>query len=418
MTTTRPIAEASPWPTIVVIVGAGVVSAFQVGKAPMALAAVQAELALDLATVSWLISAFAVIGALVGVPIGLAVDRVGAKRMAVLGLLLQGAGAALGALSAGVGALLATRLLEGLGFLCVVVAAPALITAVAPADLRDRAMALWATFMPVGLSLIMLAAPLLTLLTWRGFWLLNAVLLTGYAMLLGRRLRLSVLPAARPRPIRQAVGEAMTAPGPWVLGGLFAAFSAMFFAVFGFLPSFLAERLGIGNETASMLSAVAAAASAAGNIVCGQLLTRGFRPARLLVASFGVMAICGVGIFSPLVPGAVAFALCVTFSFISGLVPVVIFDSAPRLAPRPALIGVTIGFAMQGNNIGLIVGPAAAGGVAATFGWPMVSLVVAAIAVMAMPLVRVLADRSPALPVPGKRAGRSGQALERPPTAG
>src|SRR5690606_7262290 len=163
-------------------------------------------------------------------------------------------------------------------------------------------------------------------------------------------------------PILEDIREAITAPGPWILGGLFATFSAAFFAVFGFLPTYLSERLGIGPEAASMLSALAVAASGVGNIACGQFLARGFHPPRLLLASFGAMALCAGGIFWPAVPGMTAFALCVVFSFASGFIPVVIFDAAPRHAPRAQLMGVTIGFAMQGNNIGLIAGPAIAGG--------------------------------------------------------
>ncbi|YCI06027.1 MFS transporter (plasmid) [Ensifer sp. D2-11] len=383
----------SAWPRILLVVGAGVVSAFQVGKAPAALAAVQEDLALSLAAASWLISAFAIIGALIGAPIGLAVDRIGPRTMAVLGLLLQAVGSSLGALSVGFAALLATRIMEGLGFLCLVVAAPALVAVAAPIQIRDRAMALWASFMPVGLTVIMLAAPLLSIITWRGFWFLNAAILIGYALLLRWGLH---LPVAHPRPdrkIRQDICEALVSPGPWVLGGLFAAFSAAFFAVFGFLPSLLSQRLGVSNEAASMLSALAIAASGIGNLVCGQLLARGFLPARLLHFSFGIMALCGIGIFTHALWAVAAYALCVVFSFAGGLIPVVIFDSAPRQAPRPELVGVTIGFAMQGNNLGFVIGPAAAGGLSGAFGWPIVSLAVVAIAVVAALLVLCFNDR-------------------------
>lgn len=387
----------SAWPTILLIVGAGVVSAFQVGKAPMALSAVREELGLGLATVSWLISAFAVIGAVAGAFVGLVIDRVGARRMALLGLLLMGVGSALGALAPGFGGLLATRVLEGLGFLGLIIAAPALIAATAPDRIHNQAMALWATFMPVGMTVIMLAAPLMTLLSWRGFWLLNAAILIGYAALLGWGAHVPARRAMQHRPILQDIGEALAAPGPWILSGLFAAFSAAFFALFGFLPSLLTERLGIGHATASMLTAVAIAASGVGNIICGQLLARGFRPARLLCAGFALMTLCGVGVFSALVPGPAAYGLCVLFSFAGGVIPVVIFNSAPRYAPNPALVGITLGLAMQGNNIGLFIGPAAAGGIAASFGWPAVSLLIAAIALAAALLIaafRALGHRS------------------------
>jgi len=220
----------TPWPTVLLIVGAGVVSAFQVGKAPTALAAIQADLGLDLATASWLLSAFALVGALIGVVAGIAVDRVGARRMVLGGLVLQGLCAALGAFAEGAPLLLASRAVEGIGFLVAVVAAPTLLVAVVrPADL-GRAMAVWGTFMPVGIAAVMVAAPLLAVIGWRGFWLANAALLIGYAGLL----------AAATRPAKQGVPRAALAPrgvvrdlrrvtaagGPWLLAGLMAAFAA------------------------------------------------------------------------------------------------------------------------------------------------------------------------------------------------
>ncbi|MDX1553717.1 MAG: MFS transporter, partial [Marinobacter sp.] len=74
------------------------------------------------------------------------------------------------------------------------------------------------------------------------------------------------------------------------------------------------------------------------------------------------------------------YALCLVFTFASGIVPVVIFKSAAHFAPHGALVGATLGFAMQGNNIGLLIGPAVAGGVVAAYGWSVVSLLVVACA--------------------------------------
>src|SRR5262245_27426513 len=121
---TRAGAEHTPWTTILILVGAGVISAVQVGKATVALTSVQSDLHLSLAIASWLLSAFAVVGALAGGPIGIAVDRIGARLMLVSGLFLQAVPSALGALADGASLLLAMRSLEGFGFLCVVVAAP------------------------------------------------------------------------------------------------------------------------------------------------------------------------------------------------------------------------------------------------------------------------------------------------------
>jgi MFS transporter, DHA1 family, inner membrane transport protein len=386
--------ERARWPTILLIVGAGIVSAFQVGKAPTALAAVQADLALDLATASWLLSAFAIVGALAGVAVGVAVDHVGARRMALGGLLLQGAAGAIGAFAGGAPLLLVTRAIEGLGFLTVTVAAPTLIVGVArPRDL-GRAIAVWGTFMPVGMTVVMLGAPLLTLMGWRGYWLVNAAALIGYAVLLAYGTRATQTAAARHRSIANDLQQIMAAGGPWLLASLMAAFSAAFFAVFGFLPSILSDRLAVGPTTGSVMAAAAVAVNAVGNLACGPLLARGMRRAHVLLTGFVTMALCGFGIFAEGVSGPVAYTLCVVFSAVGGLIPVALIDGAPRHAPRPELVGATVGFLMQGNNVGLVFGPAMAGGLAAALGWPMVSSLIAALAFAAVLLTLALRARS------------------------
>lgn len=384
--------DRSRWPTILLIVGAGVVSAFQAGKAPIALAAIQADLGLDLAAASWLLSAFAIIGALTGIAIGVAVDHLGARRMAVGGLLLQAAGSAVGALSAGAPLLLATRAIEGMGFLAATIAAPALIVAVARPQDRGRAFAMWATFFPVGMTIVMFGAPLLTILGWRGFWLANAAILLGYAGLFVLGTRSLSSSGAAGRGVVNDVRQTLAAGGPWLLAALFAAYLAVYFAVFGFLPSILSDRLGVGPESGGVLTAIAVAAGAVGCLVCGQVLANGARPWRILLIAFGATALCGFGIFNDGVPGRAVYALCIVFSFVGGFIPVVLIDAAPRHAPRPELVGATMGFLMQGNNVGFVLGPAAVGAIVMAVGWPAVSLFVAVIAFAAA--VLVLAFRS------------------------
>ena len=388
-----PADGGTPWLMVVLIVGAGVVSAFQVGKAPTALSAIQGELGLDLATASWLLSAFAVVGAFGGAAVGLAVDHLGARRLVLGGLLLQALCSAVGAAAEGVPLLLATRVVEGLGFLTVTVAAPTLVVALAAPRDRGGAMAVWGTFMPVGIAVVMLAAPLLTAVGWRGFWLLNAAVLLGYAVLLAggtRRMRAGGGPL---RSIAADVRATAAAGGPWLLGGVMAAFAAAFFAVFGFLPAILSERLGVTPETGSLLTAAAVAANVAGNLACGPLLGRGVSRARILLAAFAGMALCGFAILGAGVPGPLAYAACVAFSAIAGLIPVALLDGAARHAPQPSLVGATVGFVMQGNNIGLMLGPALAGAVAAVHDWSAVPLLIAALAAAAGVPVLMLGRR-------------------------
>ncbi|CAD5108413.1 MFS transporter [Zestomonas carbonaria] len=395
------------WRTILLVVGAGIVSAFQVGKAPAALGIVQADLALDLATAAWMLSAFGIVGALGGIVTGVIVDHLGARRLAVGGLVLQGLACGLGAMAPDAAWLLASRAVEGLGFLAVVVAAPALIDATATPNQAPRAFAAWSTFMPVGITLVLLGAPLLEAMGWRGFWLLNAAILLGYAVLLERGTRA----IARARETRsRLVGdivETLGSPGPWLLAGLFAAFTAVYFAVFGFLPTVLEERWSLAPATASLLTAIAVLVNAGGNLAGGALLARGHSAARILQVAFAALAVCGLGIFIEAAPALLAYGLCVAFSCIGGLIPTVLFNLAPRETPRPELLGATTGWLMQGNNLGLTLGPVAAGWLAAQWGWPAISLLVAALSVAGCLLALGLGRRATSASTPGMAAGSS-----------
>jgi MFS transporter, DHA1 family, inner membrane transport protein len=139
--------------------------------------------------------------------------------MAVGGLAVQGGCSAIGALSDGAAMLLATRVLEGFGFLAVTVAAPALIAQATPQITRDRAFALWATFMPGGITGVLLAAPLLSETGWRGFWMLNAVLLLSYAVLVDLRIPPAPSAAIARRSIPKDIRRSLASGGPWLLAG-------------------------------------------------------------------------------------------------------------------------------------------------------------------------------------------------------
>lgn len=378
--------EAPTWPTIFLLVGAGIISAWQVGKMPVALASLQSDLALDLAVASWLLSAFAFVGAIAGAPIGLLVDHLGAKRMTIAGLLVQGLASAVGAMTSDAILLGATRVAEGVGFLAVIVAAPALIVSVASPANRERAMALWATFMPAGMSSIMLAGAALQNVSWRSFWLFIGVTHFAYVATLVPALRRHADLKGDRRNVQQDMKLAIRSRGPWLLGGLFAAQATAFFALFGFLPSILSERLAIEGAAAAVLSAIAVAASAVGNLITGRLLARGIAPPRLLIISFATLACSAFGIFSGNGSGMMAYILCIVFSIAGGVIPVVIFNAAPSSAPRPELIGLTLGFAMQGNNVGLALGPAATGALVSAFGWSAIPYLILTAAVSAVAL--------------------------------
>ncbi|HDV6370021.1 TPA: MFS transporter, partial [Burkholderia cepacia] len=156
------------------VVLASIVSALHVGKATIALPSLQHEFGGSLASLSGIMSVFPFVGVFGGIAAGLLVRRWGDRRMLIAGLVILGLSSVAGASAGSFALLLATRFAEGLGFVIVVVAAPAVLNRVTPPERRNLAFGLWSTFMPAGMALSMLVGPLLG--GWRNGWLAASAL--------------------------------------------------------------------------------------------------------------------------------------------------------------------------------------------------------------------------------------------------
>lgn len=388
--------RSTHWPSVLVIVAAGVVAALQVGKAVIAAPMLQADLGIGLAAVGWLTGIFAVLGLLAGLPTGALVTCFGSRRVLIIGLLTATLGAASGASSSALPTLLLSRVLEGAGFLLITVAAPSILAQVSAARDRDLAFALWSCFMPVGMALAMLAGPLFE--GWRSIWWSGAALALAVALLV----RL-VAPRAGERPawswrgLGRDTRLVLRARQPLVLAGAFALYSMMFFALFSFLPVLLMERMQVSHSSAGLLSALATAANILGNLAAGVLLSRGARRDLLLAGASLTMGLTSFGIFLPVLPDTATFVLCVLFSAVGGLIPATLLSSAPLAAPGAGLIPVVLGLIIQGNNLGQVVGPVAIGAAIQRHGWGSAAVLVGAAALLAAVLVMAL-DRGKARP--------------------
>src|SRR5690606_23629029 len=145
---------------------------------------------------------------------------------------------------------------------------------------------------------------------------------------------------------------------------------------------------GVAPEAIGLLSALAVLMSAVGTLACGALLGRGLAPLPLLVVAFVVMGIASPGILLPTVPAGISYAAALLMSLVSGLVPVILFAAAARHAPSQSQVGTTMGMAMQGNNLGLLIGPAAAGALVQLWDWSSVAGWVCLLALVALVLAR------------------------------
>jgi MFS family permease len=388
------------------VMAAGVVAALHVGKLPPALPVLGQVLGVSLLQAGFLLSLVQLAGMTLGLVTGLAVQRAGLRRSMVCGLLVMAVASALGGAAPDVYWLLASRVLEGLGFLWVVLPAPALVRQLVPQERLNSMMGVWGAYMPLGAALALLAGPqvigwMAPDWGWRVLWWLLAALSAVLAVLVVWR-----VPADATRPqgaLASPSGGALISatlrsPAAWLMAVAFAMYSGQWLAVVGFLPSIYAQA-GVGGQWVASLTALAAAVNILGNVMAGRLLGRGVPPLVLLGTGFVAMAGGTLLAFAPHVPPALQYAAVLAFSMVGGLIPATLFSLAIRLAPGPDTVSTTVGWIQQWSALGQFAGPPLVAWVAALAGgWQWTGWVTAASSgfglLLAVLLHRLLAIRA------------------------
>ncbi|QBR40723.1 MFS transporter [Kerstersia gyiorum] len=392
--TASPALPATPWTAVGVVVAAGIIGALQVGKAVIVAPLLQADMHLGLAAIGRLVGVFSLLGLLGGLFAGVWTGRMGARRVLRLGLLIVLTGCVLGALSREYEELLWTRVIEGAGFLLITVAAPSILGVLAAPSRRNLVMALWSCFMPAGMALAMLAGPWFE--SWRALWWACAAMVA--LALCAVFIAVPDAGMRRLQPWRQLAGDAMatlTARGPLLIAAIFGLYSLMFFALFSFLPVLLMERMNVTHQSAGELSALAIAANILGNLAAGLLLSKGVPRALILAGASLIMGASGLGIFVDVLPGTPAFLLCIVYAAVGGLIPATLLSAAPLAARNSILVPLVMGLAMQGNNLGQIVGPMLVGSVIQYWSWSAAAIVAASAAVVVALIAKPAMDLPP-----------------------
>ena len=348
-------AATTRWLVVGVMIASGVAASLHVGKVPPALPALRDELGLSLVAAGWVASIFNLVGATLGVASGLIADRIGARRVLAAGLVFLVAGSLWGAAVDSGAALLATRVLSGIGLLTVAVSAPRIIVATAPSRDHGLALGAWSIYMPTGMAIAMLSAPfVLPGLGWRGLWLLHAGV-TAIVLVIVLAATRGV--SARPSVPRRISTEALRRPGPWLLAAAFACYTVQFFAVVTWMPTFLVESHGCTREAAALAGALVVAANVTGNLAGAWLLHRGVVRWKLLAITYLVMTPCAAGVFLTIIPPVLKIALAAIFSGVGGLLPAAILAGTAAHAPSRDHVATVNGFVVQGSHVGVLVGP-------------------------------------------------------------
>jgi predicted MFS family arabinose efflux permease len=338
-----------------------IIAAGHVGKLPPALPSIRADLRLDLISAGWLASTFSTVGMFCALVFGALASRFNPWRIAVAGLALLTVSGGFGSLSLTSDQLLLSRFVEGLGFLAVVVSAPALI--VSATNERDRRLALgfFSAYMPVGVSLMIFAAPAgLQVNGWRSLWIAVALsaavgaLITMVVYITSQRLNVS-----RRQVAWRSIVDAVAQLGPWLVAACFALYGSQLYAVITWMPTFAMEERGAASATASSATAIIVIINGSCSFAGGWLLHRGVAASKIIFIAGVIMAASGWAAFQPGLSDLARYSCVVILCGAGGFVAAASFVSAPMFAKTPSQTGILNSLIIQASNVAQFVGPAA-----------------------------------------------------------
>jgi len=347
----------------------GILAAAQFAKMSVIAPILRNDFGLSLPQLGWLISLMEVGGAVFGLVSGLALARFGMRSFLLSGLLVLSAASLMQAFASTSFLLFLARAIEGIGYVLVVIAAPTAIAATADNTLRPRALALWSTFVPVGIAaggaITGLAAAMLGM---SGVMLLWAAMIAA-AVPLAMRLPLANLPPARIR---------FPAAAAWISTFGFGLYTVFISAVTMLLPSFLIERCGASMGEAAIVAGVASLAVLPGAAAAMWLMREGDLGMRRTLFFSTVALIPTLPLVLLLYGDANADLLRIgTISVlaiaVSGLVPPLVFARLPLLAgassPDDPRIATANGLVTQFGAGGALIGPPIGGAIVSIWGW-------------------------------------------------
>ncbi|WP_371535037.1 MFS transporter [Streptomyces sp. NBC_00466] len=377
---------------------AGVFAATSMGKMTPISLALREDLSLSLTQVALLTSLVTAVAAALGLFISYLVRPLPPRRMLVAGLVVMGLAGLFCARADSFGALLGGRLVEGVGYVVVVIVAPVLLFALGDGRRLTGALAIWGTFMPVGLALGSFAGGVMSAwLDWRG-WLTAAaagtlVVAAATTRLTSVRAQSTASAGQQGRQDRAARVRRLARPA--TMGAGFATISGSIVACVTLYPTYLHEEFGVSTESAGTLTGIVSLAGVGGGFLASWLLVRGAGVkylflVTLLMPGGAFAAFAGAGGLGVSVGSAFVIALA------NELVVATVFAAIPVAVRTTADLGAANGLVAQFGSIGALATPPLVGlTVTAVDGWWAVGPCLLCVCVLGLVLLQI-AVRQPA----------------------
>lgn len=319
---------------------------------------VQRDLQVSFVDLGLIITLYNVATAALQTPMGVLVDRFGAKRILITGLFANAAAVALAGLAPSYEALLALFLLAGAGNSVFHPADYVILTASVDERRHGRAYSIHSFGGALGFAAAPAAMITLADLTdWR-----TALAIAGLAGIVlslvfvfsGDTLQED---AATGRKPAERVTLRRTVTGPVTLFFLFyMCMAASTIGLTGFAPVFLPAMYGMSLQSANHMLSAMLLANAVGTLFGGPVADRVRNHGLVLAGCFGIAAAATVAVGTGAIPVLLVLASFLANGFFRGLVNPSRDIMVRRIAP-PGALGTVFAFVTTGFSVGQGLGP-------------------------------------------------------------
>jgi len=323
----------------------------------------------------YLMSVFSIMGFVLAIPAGFILKRFGIKLTVLCAVAALMIGSAIGALSSTVTQLFVGRFIEGAGMGLIMVSAPLAISLWFPADRRAFPMGLWASCIGVGSVAMLIIGPMLAAPAgvaaatakdyhWQSVWWAGSIFAAVAFVIFAAIFR---LPKPEEMAEAPASGSSKTDPEApvsltkamangqlWLLSISFLCFNLVIMALSTFYPVFL-EGIQYSKERASFITSLiwmlAIFSSPMGSYISDRMRSRKI----VIVVPYIVIALLFLIPFS--VSGWMVSAYLIALGLFMGPIAPVILAAVPEVMKSPREIGIGMGVAALGQNLGMFIGP-------------------------------------------------------------
>ncbi len=290
------------------------------------------------------------------------IDRIGARRAIVATSIFLVFCNVLGFFSTSMLMLDVARLLEGIEFIGIIVAAPALIMATTTGRRQVQAMTLWSTYTPAGVGLgLLLAVPFAGTSAWRWTFIVHGALFAlaaAFGWLLPETPREPAAQAPRrKRPSWTDFLEIYREWGPWKLSISNALLVSIALGTSTVIPRYFARFHHISVATSSSILAAGYVPMIFAGIGAGYLLTRGIRPISIYIGIAIAGIASGILLYVPSISFPVAIAAVAVWLPCTGAAVAVMMALLPKVTRDPARGGAAMGLVGQVMAIGNFATP-------------------------------------------------------------